>query len=103
MLNRVFAVAVAGILLPSLSVAFKNGQCEHPEELSFNFRNIDIKSAFALLADFAKYRAVIDASITGSEPMTFVCRRWDDVARDLAERHHLRVEIRQGAMYVSKK
>jgi hypothetical protein len=101
MLNRILAAGLAGFLTSSF--ALENGQCERPGELSFNFRDLDIKMAFAILADFAKYRPVIDHSITGSEPMTFVCRRWDDVARDLAARHNLQVEFKGGVMYVSKK
>jgi len=101
MLKRIFAVGLAGLLTSSF--ALENGQCERPEEISFNFRDLEIKMAFAILADFAKYRLVIEPSISGSEAMTFVCRRWDVVARELAARHNLRVEIRDGAMYVSKK
>jgi len=95
--------AVGLAALCACTLVHAGGQCRDPGEVSFNFPEIEVKDALALLADFAKLRTAIDPSISASEPMRFRCRRWDAVARDLADRHNLKLEIRDGVLYVSRK
>ena len=71
--------------------------------LTFNFSNIKVIEAFAILADFAGLTPDIDHSLQQSEPMKFVCTPWRVVAQDLAERHNLKLNIENGVMHVSRK
>lgn len=73
------------------------------DELAFNFSNLPVKQAFAILADFAGLRAQIDQSIEQSEAMNFGCTNWRVVAENLARKHDLRLEIQNGVMYVRKR
>ena len=78
-------------------------QCAAGDELSFNFQNLNLITAFSILADFSKSKLLIDESISWSGPIVFGCLPWRKVAQDLADQHNLKVQIRDGLMYVSKK
>jgi len=92
----------AVLVFGSLSASAAVPNCRRGE-LSFNFSNIPVKQAFAIFADFAGLKPRIDPSIDASEPMRFGCTNWRDVAEALARQQHLRLEIRDGVMYVRKK
>lgn len=72
------------------------------DELSFTFDNLDLRAAFAVLADFSKTTPVIDQSIAWTGPINFGCTSWRKAAKDLAKQHNLKLEIRDGKMIVSK-
>lgn len=78
-------------------------ECAASDELSFNFQNLNLVTAFSILADFSKNKLLIDQSIDWSGPIVFVCLPWRKVAQDLADQHNLKVQVRDGVMYVSKK
>jgi hypothetical protein len=92
------AVYLGGTLISEATAA----DCKRGE-LEFNFSNIQVKQAFAIFADFAGLRPRIDQSIEQSEPMHFGCTDWRVAAENLARKHGLRLEIRNGAMYVHKR
>src|ERR1700741_2686470 len=72
-------------------------------QLQFNFSNLKVIEAFAILADFTGLKPDIDRSLTQSEAMKFGCTPWRVVAKDLADRHNLSVKIENGTMHVSRK
>jgi len=78
-------------------------QCAAGDELSFNFQNLNLITAFSILADFSKNKLLIDQSINWTGPIVFGCLPWRKLAQDLADEHNLKVQIRDGVMYVSKK
>ena len=72
-------------------------------QLQFNFSDLKVSQAFAILADFAGLKPEIDSSLTQSEPMHFSCTPWRVAARDLADRHNLSLRIENGVMHFSRK
>ncbi len=71
-------------------------------QLTFAFREIDIKLAFALLADYSHTKLKIDDTIVWSGPLNFGCTPWKQAAQKLASAHSLHVDIRDGSMTVSR-
>lgn len=72
------------------------------DEVTFTFNNIDLRQAFAILADFSKTKLKIDESIVWSGPMGFTCKPWKQAAQDLANAHSLHLQIQDGTMVVTK-
>ena len=72
-------------------------------QLQFSFSNLKVGEAFAILAEVAGLKPQIDPTLTQSEPMKFDCTPWRVVANDLAARHNLSLEIKNGVLKVSKK
>lgn len=94
----------AAILAFGLIVSSSSAIAGCPDgELQFSFSNLSVKEAFAILADVAKLKPVIDSALTQAEPMKLGCTPWRVVAKDLADRHNLLLRIENGSMYVSKK
>ena len=91
------------LLVTSLmsQIAFANEKCA-ADAVRFTFDKLDIKAAFSILADFSGNRLVIDPSINWTGPLNFGCTSWRKVAEDLARTHNLKLEIKNGTMYVSK-
>jgi len=88
---------LAGVSLSNPANACPDGQ------LQFNFSNLKVIEAYAILADFAHLKPDIDHSLTQSEAMKFGCTPWRVVANDLAERHNLKLKIENGVMRVSRR
>jgi type II secretory pathway component GspD/PulD (secretin) len=93
---------VAALIFGSLLSGAMARNC-NDDELTFNFSNLPVRQAFAILADFAGLRPQIDPSIQQSEAMRFECVNWRVVAEDLARKHDLNLEIKDGVMSVRKK
>ena len=72
-------------------------------ELRFSFRKLEVKQAFAILSDFARLKAEIDPSISGSAPMNFNCTPWEVAAKRLAGEYNLNLKIENGVMRVSRR
>jgi type II secretory pathway component GspD/PulD (secretin) len=98
---RVTAVWLCGLLAGGLSSGATAGECAK-DELTFNFSNLPVRDAFAVLADFAGLRPQVDAAIVESGPIRFVCTNWRVAAQDLARRHNLRLRIEGGVMQVTR-
>jgi hypothetical protein len=77
------------------------GECRK-DELTFNFSNLPVRDAFAVLADFAGLRPQVDAGIDASGPIRFVCKNWRVAAQDLAREHNLRLSIEGGVLRVRR-
>jgi hypothetical protein len=92
--------ALFATLLLSQS-AFGNEKCVGGE-LRFTFNKLDIKTALSILADFSGNKLVIDPSISWIGPLNFGCTPWRKVAEDLARTHNLKLEIKNGTIYVAK-
>lgn len=95
---------IKNVLLATLlfsQIAHANAQCVG-EELKFTFKEIELKAAFAILADFSGNKLAIDQSIAWSGPMNFECTSWKRVAQDLANKHKLTLQITNGTMYLSR-
>ena len=95
---------IKNVLLATLlfsQIAHANAQCVS-EELKFTFKEIELKAAFGILADFSGNKLTIDQSIAWSGPMNFECTPWKKVAQDLANKHKLTLQIKNGTMYISK-
>lgn len=71
-------------------------------ELSFDFNNLEVVTAFAIFADFAGLNAKIDQSISYLSPLSFDCTPWEIAARNLADKYSLEIKIKNGTMYVTK-
>jgi hypothetical protein len=95
-----FAVVVGLISVGFSSLSHAN--CSGGQ-LQFAFRNLEVKKAFAIFADFAGLRAQIDQAIVQSEPMNFPCTPWRVAADDLARRHNLVLKVEGGVMHVSRR
>jgi hypothetical protein len=89
----------ATLLLSQCAVA--NEKCVGGE-LRFTFNKLDIKTAFSILADFSGNKLVIDPTISWAGPLNFGCTPWRTVAEDLARTHNLKLEIKNGTIYVAK-
>jgi hypothetical protein len=77
---------------------------ECPDDaVTFNFSNLPVRQAFAIFANIAGVRPQVDPSIDQSEPMHYECVDWHVIAEDLATRHGLEMQIKNGVMYVRKK
>lgn len=72
-------------------------------ELRFSFKNLEVRKAFSIFADFAGLKSEIDTSITESSPMNFDCMPWEKAARKLASQYKLDLRIEHGVMRVSKR
>ena len=79
------------------------GQCENEDQITFSFSNLEVKMAFAIIADKAGLKPRIDSSINQSEARRFTCVSWRVIAEDLARRHHLRLKIEGGVLQVSQR
>src|SRR5262245_57843686 len=99
-MNRTTA-AILGLVFATLSNAASAG-CPDGA-LTFNFSNIKVIEAYAILADFAHLKPDIDRSLQQWEAMKFECVPWRVVAQDLADRHNLKLRIENGVMHVSRK
>lgn len=88
---------LAGVSLANPANACPDG------ELQFNFSNLKVIEAYAILANFSGLKPEIDHSLTQSEAMKFGCTPWRVVANDLAERHNLKVTTVNGILRVSRK
>ena len=99
-MNHLIRVIVATILL-SLNTLTQAADCPKGE-LRFAFKNLEVKMAFAIFADFAGLKPVIDKSITHSSPMNFDCTPWEVAARNPADKYSLALKIESGTMYVSR-
>jgi len=73
------------------------------DTVSFNFDELEVKMAFALIADFAKLTPNIDPSIPYSAAIRFKCVRWEVAARNLADKYDLILRVENRTLYVSKK
>ena len=91
---------IAAVFLLALSTS-SYANCPDGQ-LSFSFSNLEVKKAFAIFADFAGLRPVIDQSISQSTPMNFGCTPWRAAANDIAQKYQLTLKIDQGVMYVTK-
>ena len=88
-------VAIVFIALPPISSA----NCPDGE-LAFKFDNLDVKTAFLALADFADLRPEIDPSIDHSGPINFDCTPWRTAANNIARKYRLSIKIENDVMYV---
>lgn len=100
-MSHLTRIILATILL-ALSANAHSADCPKGE-LRFAFKNLEVKMAFAIFADFARLKPVIDKSISYSSPMNFDCTPWEVAARKLADQYNLALKIENGTMYVSKK
>lgn len=102
--SKIMKRAIAAMLSLGFMCLSNPAMAACPDDaLTFNFSNIKVIEAFAILADFAGLKPDIDHSLQQSEAMKFVCTPWRVVAQDLADRHHLIVKIENGVMHVSRK
>ena len=98
--NFIFIVAIFFVF--SLNANSSAANC--PEgELSFSFRNLEAKKAFAIFASFASLKAEVDQGISYTSPINFDCTPWKVAAQNLADRYNLDLRIENGKMHVSKK
>ncbi|MGB1109565.1 MAG: hypothetical protein ACPG4N_04375 [Gammaproteobacteria bacterium] len=72
------------------------------DHLQFDFANISDREAFAIFANFAKLKPMIDESVTGSGSLKFGCTHWRKAAYRLAREHELTLIIRNGTLRVYK-
>lgn len=72
------------------------------KELRINFRDVPLKTALNLLADFSGYKLVADPSISESAAFSYDCVAWDTVLQDIAARHKLVVKIENGTIFARK-
>jgi hypothetical protein len=96
------ALLLGAMLAAGLSFPASAGQCEKGDEITFSFSNLEVKAAFAIIADAAGLKPRIDSSINASEAMRFTCMSWRVIAEDLARRHNLRLKIEGGVLQVSR-
>src|ERR1700739_4519842 len=89
------------LLMLALAAPLAPARDARTDELSFNFKDLNLITAFSILADFSHNRLAIDESIKWSGPITLVCRPWRTVAQELADRHNLRLVIKDGMMRVT--
>ena len=97
---RLIAAFTSGLILMLYSIVSYAGCPEG--ELSLSFSNLQIKMAFAIIADYAGLKPNIDQSIDQSSPINIECTPWQDAAIELAREHHITLKIENGVMYVSK-
>jgi type II secretory pathway component HofQ len=83
--------------------SFAQQHCTGNPTISMNFRDLNVITAYSIMADFAGCKLVMDDSIQASGPMHFTEVPWRDVAQSLANEYKLTVEIRDGIMTVRKR
>ena len=71
--------------------------------LRFNFDPLEVKTAFALFADFAGLAPNIDPSINYTTAIHFDCMRWEVAAQNLADKFNLKMRVENRTLYVSRK
>ncbi len=89
------------LILFASGAAYAQQSCPDGQ-LTFSFREIDLKLAFGILADYSKTKLKIDESIVWSGPLSFACTPWKQAAQNLASAHSLHLEVRDGTMTVTK-
>ncbi len=91
---------IVGIIFVSFSASL---YADCPEgELKFSFKNLEVRMAFALIADYARLKPSIEQSIIESAPVNFDCTPWREAATNLANRFQLSLRIENGVMYVGE-
>lgn len=91
---RIFLLA----LLFHLPSAFA-GNCTG-EQIEFSFSNISARTAFSIVADFARLQLEIDESINRSRPINFDCMHWKKAASHLANEFDVKLKFYNGRMYI---
>jgi Surface-adhesin protein E len=97
---RLLNVIISVIFLFFHITCSANSDC--PEgEIRFSFQNIEVTKAFALFGDYTGKTVIIDEFIDKSEPMNFDCTPWKSIAKTLADKHQLTLNINDKTIYVS--
>jgi len=91
------AIFTATVFLSSVAEA----SCAD-EEVRFSFANIQAKTAFSLLADFAGLELDIDESIDTTRAIDFDCMHWRKAASFLAAEFGVNLKIYNGFIYVDR-
>jgi len=73
------------------------------EAVSLNFRDVPVSNALNVLADFSGNKFVIDPSITASGAFFYRKTPWKVVVKSIENRFNLKVTLKNGTMYVSRR
>lgn len=73
------------------------------EELSLNFRSTPLPMVLQVIADFSSRKAQVDPAINGNPPIQYACTPWRAVLQDIAQRHHLSIQVSDRLIVVQKR